>query len=101
MPPNHSPQSNETRLALIEDRQDRLERTMESVAESLKLLARIAVQSDNIVNSLADIDARVVKIEADWPIVALLKAGALWGVRIVLAGVFVAVLTVAGFKVSP
>jgi len=96
-----NPQSNETRLALIEDRQDRLERTMESVAESLKLLTRIAVQSDAIAKALEDIDARVVKIETGWPLVEQMKAGFLWGVKIILAGAFVAVLTVAGFKVSP
>lgn len=93
------PQSPETRLALMEDRQDRTERTMESVADALKTLAVIEIQNDTIAKTLEDIKARVENMEKDWPVVQQIKTAAVWAAKLILCAAFVAVLTVAGFKV--
>lgn len=98
MSSNHSA---EIRLILLEDRQDRTDKTMVSVAETLKLLAAIPVQAEGLAKSLASIEARVAEIETDWPLIQQLKAGAAWAMKIILSGALIAVLAVAGVKLAP
>ena len=100
-------QSTETRLALVEDRQERMEQTLASVAESLKLLARIEAQNSTLANEIKQLREEttalrndVADIQQDMPALRQIKAGATGAVRMILVAVFVGLLALVGLKIT-
>jgi len=113
MPPNDSP---ETRIALVEQRQlenerwrDRTERTLESIAETLKGVLRIEAQNDNLAKEVAalrlevaelkkDHAARIDAVELEMPLLRQARGGIAEAVKYLLLAVGAGLLALVGLK---
>jgi predicted RNase H-like nuclease (RuvC/YqgF family) len=80
---------------------------MKDVAESLKTLARIEAQNSALAHEFKQLREEtialrkeVADIQRDMPALLQIKAGAATGVRMILIAVFVAVLALAGLKIT-
>ena len=109
-----SNQSPETRLTILEtqrqadeDWRARTDRTLESIAESFKLLARIEAQNNSLAEALKQnqallksYDERLNAVELELPSLKEARSGVMRAVYFVLAAVGAAVLALVGLKSS-
>jgi uncharacterized protein YlxW (UPF0749 family) len=111
-----SPNSAETRIAVLEVRREaddqwrvRADKTFESIAESLKLLARIEAQNTHLAAELghlrkevadlrADYDAQLAAINAELPALKIAKSAVFKSVAAITGAVLAAVLALIGLK---
>lgn len=63
------------RLAVVENRLERMEKTLESIAQSLQLLTRVDMRVDLLEKNQSSLDARVHVLEQAEPKNALVAEG--------------------------
>ncbi|QRM23507.1 hypothetical protein [Burkholderia pseudomallei] len=63
------------RLAVVENRLERMEKTLESIAQSLQLLTRVDMRVDLLEKNQSSLDARVHLLEQSEPKNALVADG--------------------------
>lgn len=90
------------RLAVVENRLENMEKTLERIAESLQLLTRVDMRVDLLEKNQSLLDARVHVLEQAEPRNALVSQGFLGLAKHILTGLATAVLTlVISQKLKP
>lgn len=88
--------ASQAKLAVLESRLDRIDRTLESIATSLATLARIQVQHEEHDKRLTAIEGHIEKIKEEMPLIKLVSTTLRAGTVALLGGIGLLVLKAAG-----
>jgi hypothetical protein len=90
----------EAKLAVLENRLDRIERALEGIASSLAILARVEIQNAALTATVQEQGLAIAAIKEEMPSLKLVRFGAGSLVIGILAAVGTAVLKLIGLGAS-
>ena len=89
------------RLAVVESRLERMEQTLESIAQSLQLLTRVDMRVDLLEKNQSLLDSRVRVLEQQEPKNAFVADGFLGIAKHVLTAIIGAAVVLLSQKIKP
>lgn len=86
------------RLAVVEDRLERMEKALESIDQSLKILARVEYQNESLARRVDGIETDMKKVNEELPTLRIARDGSFSVIKVVLTAVVSSLLTAIGLK---